>query len=216
MYKVFFNDRALFLTDDFTENFKVKQGLFYKYSEEEELSEILDIYGKVRKINSLIIFNKDIDELRKRFKACFVNMDAAGGVIRNGQGQFLLIKRHGKWDLPKGKLEKKENFETAAIREVEEECGISGAEVIRPLLSTYHTYELDNKKILKKTSWFEMIYLGFDELKPQTEEGISDVRWFAPEELREVFENTYASIIDVFRYMGFTSGYLSEADLSWA
>lgn len=203
MYKVFFNDRPLFLTDDFSSNFQVRYGLFFKFQHREELEEIVEIYGKLKKIKSLIIFHYDLDELRDIFKSCFVNVDAAGGVIRNEKNEFLFIMRRGRWDLPKGKLDKNEDFQEAAVREVSEECGVGNISVERPLLSTYHTYYLDNSQVLKKTMWFEMTANSKEELKPQADEDIEEVRWFAEEDLAEAFSNTYPLIVDVFKYLGY-------------
>jgi 8-oxo-dGTP pyrophosphatase MutT (NUDIX family) len=202
MYKVFFNDRALFLTDDFSSNFKTQFGLFFKYKEEEDLNEIIDIYGSISRITSLYIFHYDIDKLREDFRKCFKNIDAAGGVVRNKRGEYLLIYRRGKWDLPKGKLDNGENYQQAALREVEEETGLSHLELERPLMSTYHTYPLKGKTVLKKTYWFSMYYGADDTPVPETEEDIEEARWFSPETLDEPFKNTFPLVIDVFKYLG--------------
>ena len=205
MYKVFFNDKAVFLTDEFTKNFQHRYGLFLKYKEREDIEEIIDIYYKLSQIKSLIIFHYDIEELQQVFRSCFKIIDAAGGVIRNKRGEYLFIFRRGKWDLPKGKLDKGENFPQAALREVTEETGLTGIELNKPLMSTYHTYLLKNSLVLKKTYWFDMTYYGNETPIPQTIEDIEEVRWFKPEELFIPFQNTYPLIKDVFIYLGIKS-----------
>jgi 8-oxo-dGTP pyrophosphatase MutT (NUDIX family) len=202
MYKVFFNDRELFLTDDFSSNFQVRYGLFFKYKEEDDLEEIIDIYSKVSRINTLFIFHYDIEQLRNDFRKCFINIDAAGGVVKNNQDEYLLIYRRGKWDLPKGKLDKGENYQQAALREVEEETGLKGLTIERPLMSTYHTYAYKGKLALKKTNWFSMLYTGTEDPIPETEEDIEYIRWFKASELDEPFQNTFPLVIDIFRYLG--------------
>lgn len=202
MYKVFFNDRTLFLTDDFSSNFQVRYGLFFKYKEKEELEEIIDIYTKLSSVKSLIIFHYDIDQLRDDFKNCFKNIDAAGGVVRNNKDEYLLIYRRGKWDLPKGKLDKGENYQQAALREVTEETGLSNINIDKHLISTYHTYPLKKQLVLKKTYWFSMNFNGNEIPIPETEEDIEEIRWFKASELSEPFKNTYPLVIDVFKYMG--------------
>lgn len=202
MYKVFFNDRAVFLTDDFTKSFQHKYGLFYKYREQEGLKEILDIYSQLSIIKSLTVFHYDLDELRDIFRGCFKQIDAAGGVIKNSKGEYLFIYRRGKWDLAKGKVDKGETFAQAAVREVSEETGLTNLEILRPLMSTYHTYPLKKKTVLKKTYWFEMLYEGANTPSPQFEEDIEEVKWFRPSEFFIPFQNTFPLVEDLFRYIG--------------
>ncbi len=128
------------------------------------------------------------------FISDYAFIEAAGGLVKNTNGDTLFIKRLGKWDLPKGKIDKGEDAKGAALREVEEECGISGLSIIGELVPTYHTYKRGGEKILKKTHWFEMLYKGDKPLKPQTEEGITEVRWFRENEMKMVLDNTYNSI----------------------
>lgn len=203
MYKVFFNDRAVYLTDDFSRSFQQKYGLFFKYRENEGLKEILEIYTKLSRIKSLTLFHYDIEELRDNFRTCFHQIDAAGGVVKNKKGEFLFIYRRGKWDLAKGKVDKGETFAQAAVREVTEETGLSKLDIERPLMSTYHTYEYKGDIALKKTYWFEMFYNGDDTPVPQTEEDIEEAKWFKPEELFIPFQNTFPLIEDLFKYLGY-------------
>jgi hypothetical protein len=135
--------------------------------------------------------------LIEEFKACFRSIEAGGGVVRNHKGDFLAIKRNDIWDLPKGKLEKGENFETAALREVQEETGLMGLTLGAPIVSTYHTYLLKKDKILKKTRWFEMKYSGKAEPVLETKEGITEFRWVKPGSTDFIRKNTYSSILDV-------------------
>jgi len=202
MYKVFFNDRKLFLTDNFSRHFQVNYGLFYKYHDIEDLQELIWLYSKLTKIDTLYLFHHNIEELREVFRRCFIPIDAAGGLVRNRKGEFLLINRRSRWDLPKGKLVKGEAFEAAAIREVQEECGISGVEVIRPLLSTYHTYNVKNGIALKRTTWYEMAYRGKEKPCPQATEDITEIRWVAASDIETYLKQCFPAIRDVFMYFG--------------
>jgi 8-oxo-dGTP pyrophosphatase MutT (NUDIX family) len=202
MYKVFFNDRKVFLTDDFSKHFQVRYGLFYKYRDKVDLQELLAFYRQLSKIDSLYIFHFDIEALRNAFRECFISIDAAGGLVKNTDGEFLLMFRRGKWDLPKGKLDKGESFDVAALREVEEECGISSLKITKPLLSTYHTYPYKGGTALKKTTWFEMLYTGKKTPKPQIEEDIEEIRWVPQSKLHNYLSNSYPAVTDVFKYMG--------------
>ena len=105
-----------------------------------------------------------------------------------------MIYRLGKWDLPKGKTEKDENIKETAIREVEEECGITNLELIKPLQKTYHIYFIKERIILKTSHWYLMKYDGNEELKPQIEEGIEEVAWKSQDEIEELKNNMYSTI----------------------
>ncbi|MEL7586028.1 MAG: NUDIX domain-containing protein [Prolixibacteraceae bacterium] len=127
------------------------------------------------------------------------NVGAAGGLVTDPDGRFLFIRRFGRWDLPKGGIEKNESAREAAVREVIEECGLDKLEIIRELPSTLHLYRsrflpYTNNWVLKKTSWFEMLHHGNGQVSPQTEEDIEEVRWFEKDELPEVLASTYANL----------------------
>jgi len=124
----------------------------------------------------------------------YKHIDAAGGLVQNGQGEFLMIKRKGYWDLPKGKIESGENDEEGALREVEEETGLVGMYIENHLVDTFHTYELKDKWVLKRSAWFLMKCQGSPQLTPQTEEEIERVEWCSKELLESRLEKSYATI----------------------
>ncbi|WP_238381695.1 NUDIX hydrolase [Mucilaginibacter pedocola] len=124
-------------------------------------------------------------------------VEAAGGLVQHEDGTHLFIYRNEKWDLPKGKLEKGEKTKIAAVREVEEECGIKVAKREDKICKTYHMYEWRGKIVLKKTHWYYMKHKGKAKLVPQIEEGITAVRFFNREQVAAIITNTYPSIIDV-------------------
>ncbi len=198
MYKVFFKDRTVYFCDNFSKVFERNNGLFYKFANIRELTQLIDAYFALDTIDQLFIFHHDILALIDEFKACFRFLEAAGGLVFNNKGEFLVIKRNGIWDLPKGKLEEGESFEEAALREVTEEIGLSGLKLVQPIVSTYHTYHLSENRVLKKTKWFEMAYDGEEEPVPQTEENITETRWVKPGQTGFIRENTFPSILDVF------------------
>lgn len=136
----------------------------------------------------------DLENLWYQFTELFKVIEAAGGVTFDPQGRLLVIKRWGKWDLPKGKMEEGESPAESALREVEEECGITNLELVSPLFSTYHTYRMKDKPVLKVTHWFAMKSNGSESLVPQTEEGIEEVVWMERSRWPEILENTYANI----------------------
>ena len=145
-----------------------------------------------------MINNKDTafriaDELLK--------IKAAGGLVFRDK-EMLFIHRNNKWDLPKGKVEKKESSKSAAVREVMEECGLSNEpEIKSKIIITYHVYSFDGKSYLKKTSWFLMDYEGSKKLVVQKEEGITSARWVNATGLPIKLKKSYPSIAEVLKYV---------------
>ena len=128
----------------------------------------------------------------------YVFVEAAGGLVVNN-GRYLWIYRNNMWDLPKGKLEGKESFKHAAVREVIEECGLNEQlEIVNLLYDSYHTYSQRGCKYLKKTRWYLMNYNGAGKLSPQTEEGITKVVWATREESCEFSDMSYGTIKNVW------------------
>lgn len=199
MYKVFFQDRIIYLTEDFTSNFFNNYGLFYKFYNSDELKDLLKLFSYVTSIKKLYVFHSKLDQLFKQFSSCFVNITAAGGVVINPEGKVLMIKRRGKWDLPKGKAEAGENNEQTALREVIEETGIRDLEIVKPLITTYHIYSSGNDHILKKNIWFDMRSSSNEDTVPQIEEEIKEAVWFDPGDLSLILGNTFLSVIDVLK-----------------
>ena len=128
-------------------------------------------------------------------------IEAAGGMVINPKGEYLFIYRNEKWDLPKGKIEKNEKKRAGAIREVEEECGIAVTHLDKKICKTYHTYTIKGEVVLKRTHWYQMSYTGSAKLKPQKEEGITQVRWFKAGHIEAIVKNTFPSIMDVLAKM---------------
>jgi 8-oxo-dGTP pyrophosphatase MutT (NUDIX family) len=129
------------------------------------------------------------------------NMDivvAGGGIVSNENDELLLIFRRGKWDLPKGKIELREEIVDGAVREVEEETGVRVEPVTGKAIITYHAYKMKGKNCIKETSWFAMkAKPGQKNLVPQTEEDIEDVRWVKKEDLLHYKEGAYLLIWDL-------------------
>lgn len=136
----------------------------------------------------------------KYFFSNFKKIKAAGGIVKSDDQQ-LFIKRNGKWDIPKGKMEKGEKTRETAIREIQEECGLAGILTIESkLMKTYHCYFMYEQSVLKKTTWFVLNYDGSKITESQAEEGITEVVWLKKNQLSKVKKNTYSSVRDVLEY----------------
>jgi 8-oxo-dGTP pyrophosphatase MutT (NUDIX family) len=131
-------------------------------------------------------------------------IDASGGLVEMNKN-FLWIFRNGCWDLPKGKLEPAEDFKTAALREVQEECGLDNQLKISKLLHvSFHTYIQNSKSILKRTHWYKMNYYGQNKLKPQKEEGIEKAQWFTFKDSSNKAKISFGSVLDVWKSFSFS------------
>lgn len=152
----------------------------------------------------LCVIHHNLDKLFGYVTKCFKYIEAAGGLVTLPDERILMIKRLGKWDLPKGKAKKGELLRETAIREVMEECGLEASpEITAELLHTYHTYHRNGAHILKHTAWFAMRYDDEDDtLYPQLEEDITDAVWMPPNQLDMVLQNTYESIKQVLKIIG--------------
>ena len=188
MYKVFVNDKPIILTDSLPKENKYKVYLFKNLI----VSEILDKLTS-NSINGILIFCPNLELSKELFFKNFKIISAAGGLVLNPKKELLFIYRNNSWDLPKGCIEKGESIETAAIREVEEECGIFNLKLIKPLTTTYHIYN-KNGITLKETHWFLMTSDYNKELVPQIEEGITEVIFKNKKAVNEALKNSYANI----------------------
>lgn len=149
---------------------------------------------KKDKYKSVHLIGKDHDSLLEAFLGLLPNVIAGGGKVINKNGKILFIFRNGKWDLPKGKVEPNETIDQTALREVEEETGVQGLIITKPLDITYHIFKRNNDYQIKKTYWFEMYSDYTGEFTPQLKEGITKVKWIGPKKLSKVRENSYANI----------------------
>jgi 8-oxo-dGTP pyrophosphatase MutT (NUDIX family) len=197
MIKIHSADKSIFLTNNKNLSKPVPGTITVSISSQNELTEFYAVWINQKDIKEIFFYNENEELLLEWFESMFHIVEAAGGIVKNREGEYLFIYRHGKWDLPKGKIEADEPVEKAAIREVEEECGISELVLGKKIEPTYHIYFMNDKAILKPTYWFEMFSEDTSTLIPQLEEGITEVRWIKPENFEIVRKNTYESIKDV-------------------
>jgi 8-oxo-dGTP pyrophosphatase MutT (NUDIX family) len=195
MHKVFINDKPLWFVSTYEAD-KWKGNSSSVFVSENDLS-VEEIIHEMEagKNTGIIYISESPDVSWQLFLSYHTLSEAAGGIVKNDKGEYLLIFRRGKWDLPKGKLDYDETPEQAAVREVSEECGLELPEIIGPLEKMFHTYSENKKRVLKKTHWYLMKASGSTELFPQIEEDIIRAQWMTKDDIRQkAFANTYYSI----------------------
>lgn len=199
MYKVFFNDSTILVGSEMKKSLNDNIDEMFDICEYSSANQLINKIENSRVPLSFCIAGDGGGQTWDQFRKCFTEIAAAGGLVRNREGKLLFIYRFGYWDLPKGKIERNETPEFAALREVEEECGISGLKLLRQLDSTYHIYRspflvADKNLVLKETKWFLMDYAGTQNPVPQTEEDIVEIKWFDREDIKQIRPKIYASL----------------------
>ena len=199
MYKVFFNQKPLILTNKIQYLSDTEPLLFIKYTSVTQIIKAL----KSSKNSKVFLYHKDIDKLWKGFKKKFPIVEAAGGLVKRTDNKLLFIFRNNKWDLPKGGVEKKELIIDAAKREVKEETGVGDIIVQKKISETYHIFKKGKRFRLKKTHWFKMSTRYMGETKPQTEEGIEKTKWVSNKNIEDIlndaFENIRIIVLEVLK-----------------
>ena len=190
MYKVFYNQKPLFFTSDFNKNSDETPLFHIKFSTAESIIKAL----KSKRVTGVYLYHSDEVKLQKHFSKKFPCVEAAGGLVAHSNGSYLFIYRNDKWDLPKGKVEKREVIIDAAVREVMEETGVADLVVKKPMPATYHVYNANGKYKLKKTYWFLMKTNSNAPLTPQREENIQSAVWKNTSEFTSLKENAYENI----------------------
>lgn len=198
--KIYFNEKAVYLCDALTAELQaILQHPDAVFVEECSKPAIKSMLHEIEKpeFHAGVLLHTDFDVLRNAFFKHFTPIEAAGGIVQNEEKGLLFIHRLQKWDLPKGKIEAGETPEVAAVREIEEETGVSSLTIQHKIGETYHTYQAYGKHFIKTTHWFYMTTMGQQLLVPQTEEGIEKISWIAPEDIDSALQNTYPSIKDI-------------------
>lgn len=193
MNEIFLDDKSIILTN-VQENIENEKYFRLKDVTLDEIIEALSHKG----VERIYLYHPKAEKLMKKFKQLIPTIKAGGGIVYNQEGKVLLIKRNGKWDLPKGKKEKGENIATCALREVEEETGVKKLLIQRFRTITYHIFKRDKQYFLKETYWYDMTTTYKKKLVPQTEEGIEKVCWKDEVTAKELAKSSYKNIQLVF------------------
>ncbi len=200
MVTIYVQNKPLFLVENIDTKIQEHMGkpgtVFFEKYGPDNVSAVLQQMEK-EEVKTGIFQHSIVAELLQSFTSHLTLIKAAGGLVHTPENLLLLIFRKGKWDLPKGKLEEGEDLASCAMREIEEETGLQGVKINKPLFTTYHTYYEGGKHILKESYWFLMTSEKAVPLNPQVEEDIEKCEWVSVSEISSYMPNMHASIIDV-------------------
>lgn len=189
MYTIYVGDKPIILTTKVEKETDFKSFLLKSVN----IGKVIKLLNNTD-LKAVHLIHNNPDKLLKHFLKLLPNVIAGGGKAYNANNEVLFIYRNNKWDLPKGKAEGKESIEETAIREVEEETGVEGLKITKPLPTTYHIFKRNGKHKIKVTYWFEMKTKFDGKLYPQEKEGITKVEWLDEKSAQKALENSYANI----------------------
>ncbi|MBT3443916.1 MAG: NUDIX domain-containing protein [Flavobacteriaceae bacterium] len=190
MYKVFFNRKFVILTTKIVEHHDEAPLFYLKYINQDQIISAL----KSKKVEGIYLYHPKEEKLWKHMMKRFPLIEAAGGLVKHHNGKILFIYRNKKWDLPKGRIEKKEMLIDGAVREVMEETGVKDLIVKKNLTHTFHIFSRNGHYKLKKTYWYLMTTSYDGILAPQLDEGIALAAWKKKKEIPQLMQNAYENI----------------------
>ena len=193
MYKVFVKDIAIILSSE------KSMGAPYN-TVPLEMAEFKQLIKKIHngELRYVHLYHKNVEKLERYLKKKIPFVVAAGGLVENEQNELLFIYRNKRWDLPKGHVEPGEDYEAAAIREVEEETGVRDLVIKSFLKTTYHVFKRKGEFRLKVTYWYAMTTDYKGDLAPQIKGGIKKAKWKNFKKSKKALTKSYANIRSLF------------------
>lgn len=202
MHRIYLEKRCLVFCSPDEQILSDPNSIELHLGDKPDISSLAEMFETSGSLSRIYIPSESPDASYRSFCSQFKEVNAAGGLVTNRRGDFLLISRNGLWDLPKGHQEKGEDIRVTASREVMEETGLGELETGKLICVTDHCYFRKGLWHLKHTWWYEMTYAAPVDLVPQREEDITKVAWVAKSSLAPYLKNTYPSIAEVFRASG--------------
>lgn len=199
MHKIYFEKRCIIICKPDDMALADPNAVEFHIGEQINIHTLVGMFEASESLSKIYISTEDTEWMYRKVCAEFKEVDAAGGLVTNRRGDYLLISRNGLWDLPKGHREDNEPIEQTALREVQEETGVNELELGELICVTDHCYLRNEIWHLKHSWWYEMLYTEPVDLTPQKEEDIAKAAWVAKSSLPPFLKNTYPSILEVFR-----------------
>lgn len=199
MRKIYLEKRCIIICTEDDQVLTDPNAIRFTLGDECGLKKMIELFETSDTLQRIYIVTDDIDNAYSKVCSEFLEVNAGGGLVENRRGDFLLINRNGLWDLPKGHQDPGEDIKITALREVQEETGIEELELKNLICITDHCYKRNGIWHLKHTWWYSMLDHKPLDLIPQREEDISKAAWVAKSSLPPFLQNTYPSIVEVFR-----------------
>lgn len=199
MHRIYFERRSIVICSNDEASLADPNSVEFHAGEKIDIHALVGMFEASSTLSKIYIPSENIEDTYRRVCAEFKEVNAGGGLVSNRRGDFLLIKRDGLWDLPKGHQEEGEDISITALREVTEETGIEKLKLRNLICVTDHCYKRNEIWHLKHTWWYSMLYIDPVDLTPQQEEDITKAAWVAKSSLPPYVKNTYPSIAEVFR-----------------
>lgn len=198
MHKIYFDRRTIIICRPEEATLSDPNAVEFHFKQPSDISALVEMFELSSTLEKIYIPSAEPEDCYKKICGEFREVNAAGGLVENRRGDYLLIKRDGLWDLPKGHQEAGEDIKVTALREVQEETGVDDLSLDDLICVTDHCYKRNGIWHLKHTWWYRMYYLKPLDLTPQTEEDITKAAWVAKSSLPPFLKNTYPSIKEVF------------------
>ena len=198
MHKIYFDRRTIIICRPEEATLSDPNAVEFHFKQPSDISALVEMFELSSTLEKIYIPSAEPEDCYKKICGEFREVNAAGGLVENRRGDYLLIKRDGLWDLPKGHQEAGEDIKVTALREVQEETGVDDLSLGDLICVTDHCYKRNGIWHLKHTWWYRMYYLKPLDLTPQTDEDITKAAWVAKSSLPPFLKNTYPSIKEVF------------------
>lgn len=199
MHRIYFENRCIIICGPDEQALSDPNAVEFHFGGTISIHSLVAMFEASESLSRIYIPTDNTGWMYRKVCAEFREVDAAGGLVSNRRGDYLLIRRNGLWDLPKGHRENGEDITVTALREVQEETGVDQLELRDPICVTDHCYLRGGIWHLKHTWWYNMLYTDPVDLTPQREEDITKAAWVARSSLPSFLKNTYPSIVEVFR-----------------
>lgn len=199
MHRIYFENRCIIICSPDDPALGDPNAVEFRIGEHLDIHTLVGMFEVPGNLQKIYIPSDDVENSYHRVCDEFKEVNAAGGLVSNRRGDYLLISRNSLWDLPKGHQEEGEDISICAMREVMEETGVNELELRGLICITDHCYLRNGIWHLKHTWWYDMLYTNPVDLTPQREEDISKAAWVAKSSLPPFLKNTYPSIVEVFR-----------------